>query len=999
MSGYRGCMASLLKHKVVVDLQNPRFQDADVREAGTVVSGCQPWEACILRNCRNGCGCTTKKAECDNSMWPFTGQFCEKRDTTLQFYTDQEPGHVWFRYDDDGPSTMDKISFGFKACEPNGLFAKLSGRNENEQIKLYLENGNVVAEYKLGGPQAGKIVVNGEYTSKWYTVQFVRTGLEATLGVFESDGELIEKESTVLSGSNSQLDGLRLLEIGSVRNEGKYEDAFKGFISGFKHRGYRVFNLVVGKASDRTYLKTPGTLPIDKDTQEFNCPAPVSCGPLKQICENFGVCQNDVCNCTLTGYRGERCNKYPVGHYYGFNNFEPGLDIHVYPRPVTTFEDYFAVGIMTYETEGTIFRVENEDQSQYYHFSITNGTVRFDYKLKDTEDFMEVNKFTVDSYDDVYFIIRMNRTKDKISFVVTQNMTKLAESRTKTVSKLAQVPFRNQYRIMAGGLVQRTSLDKITSDWNGILGGLYYNGLFMYDLEIDNFRSNQSGDVAIAPIPYTLKPEPPPDCSKCYNFGTRLASKQCDCIYTSYTGLCCNSRDDLYGFQLKKHDANGVVIYNSSIAGGMVDDLAVSFRTARGWGDGHIMKVQSKDGAQYILVEIRDDKLLVTYMVGDRMVRRTFNDDIREKEDHRVRLHRNGNTGYIQLDNTRINVQFVNGKEFNPSVIFVGGGYNGTYVTSGHYGIIWNAVYNGVDVVKQTISGSPGIVAKENEEGNFNVVGYPWPPLCDKGTITADADCSTPTSAPGGAGAVIIGMGSGGKQVPVINPAPAGTAPPGSTAIIAAIMGGLLFASAIAFAAAGMKPGFLAIPKKVAGGAYAPVPDTKTGGFPVANGNNYVVAVGMDEYNSGAGGGSQTGSKYEDSYTQESRFDYTDTGAAAAAAGAGGYNTYNQSSSWYARNETLENQDQVMYGAGSTIGGYGGKGYAGSTAGGSVAGSVYGFGTVTNPDQAFITLSEDIAVDNVVLTADGRYVVTGSNLGPPQVWNTTVSGLLYNLYL
>ena len=35
--------------------------------------------------------------------------------------------------------------------------------------------------------------------------------------------------------------------------------------------------------------------------------------------------------------------------------------------------------------------------------------------------------------------------------------------------------------------------------------------------------------------------------------------------------------------------------------------------------------------------------------------------------------------------------------------------------------------------------------------------------------------------------------------------------------------------------------------------------------------------------------------------------------------------------------------------------------------------------------------SEEIRVDCVHLTADGRYVVTGSIFGPPQVWDLRVS--------
>lgn len=38
--------------------------------------------------------------------------------------------------------------------------------------------------------------------------------------------------------------------------------------------------------------------------------------------------------------------------------------------------------------------------------------------------------------------------------------------------------------------------------------------------------------------------------------------------------------------------------------------------------------------------------------------------------------------------------------------------------------------------------------------------------------------------------------------------------------------------------------------------------------------------------------------------------------------------------------------------------------------------------------------AEEIRVDCVLMTSDGRNVITGSILGAPQVWDMTVSGYL-----
>ncbi|XP_067933433.1 uncharacterized protein [Watersipora subatra] len=974
IGGYMGCMAKVIKSSVLIDLYGLLLDR--LRAFGKIERGCQPWNPCDETECQHGCQCDATNSACDNSMIPFTGAMCEERDEGFIFYINGNPGHIHFSYDNPFSPVEDTISFGFKACQPNGLFTKVFGGNEKEFIEIYLIDGNLEAKFQLGGNQPEKITLNGDFTDDWYTVQFKRNGMKATLSLLNDNGDLQQSETASLKTGDDRLDGLERVEIGSEEiSTRQYEREYAGIITGFKHSSLNIFDIATGSAGNRVRYDSLGTKP-ERNPDSFICELSGGCGPDKQICKNYGVCQNNVCNCTLTAYIGRTCEDWPKGRYYGYDRFEAGIDSYRYPRPITTMEDYLAVGVMTDEKDGTIFRVENVDKDQYYHLKLVNGSVRLDYKLKDVEHSIQPTTDTIDSENDVYYVIRMNRTGSTITMTV-HNSTAIAR-KVKTIANLENVPFESQHQIMTGGLMQQSRLDGIYEDAYGIVGGLYYNGLYIYDLSY-----TPSGDVSNAPDPYELNPRTDARCGICFNDGRSSGNKQCDCTYTSFGGLCCDSKDDLFGFQVKKQGGNAVLIYNSSMSARNVDDLAVSFRTAGGWEDGHIMKVESADKKYYIIIEIKNDKLQVRHKLGPTEQIELFDAVVRQQKDHRVRLHREGNTGYIQLDGSKRNgTQFIDAGIFQPNVIYVGGAYNGTDVTSGHY-----------------------VKTKNNDD--FAIVPHPWPNLCNKGS--PDCDPTPPTY--GGGGDIIYEIGPVGPGNPgsVVGLGPSGgtTSP---LAFIGAIMGGLLFAAATAFAAVGMKPGFIALSNRFAGGAgkgpYIPVDNGKSSGFPVGNGggSNYVVAVGMEEYGDGKGvgggmgGGSQAGSRsqYEDSYTHESRFDATDGsvigggGAGTMAGGGAGYNAYNTSSTWYARNETLENQNQA-YGGGSTIGGYGNgrAGYAGSVTGGSVAGgSVYGFGTVTNPDQAFITLSEDIAVDNVVLTADGRYVVTGSNLGPPQVWNT-----------
>lgn len=1009
-------MATFVKARRLFDIGNEIYQDAEVRTSGSVVRGCQVQPVCESSQCLNSCVCSASGAFCDSSTLPFVGQFCERPDIGYKFYVDRTPGHVQLVYLPPISTDGDKISFGFITCKESGTLAKISGQSRNEYIKIYLQRGRIVVEYQLGGTAVGQLKTSRKYSdSKLYTVQFERSGLQGELLVRDPAArQLLETKATLISGRDTRLDNIEQVEVGSEYDmaSGGHLNPFDGVIIGFKHGINNVFRLTAGTARG-TSMKLPGTsLLSDDPISAFECITDLGvCGPDRQTCQNFGVCMNNQCNCTLTAYTGSLCNEHPVGHYYGFKDFKPGFVKHEYPSAVTTYKDYLAIGVMTYEPNGTIFRVESVDGTQYYDVRLVNGKAQLEYRLADNQiRVIKEDRVDLNSRDSIYHVIRMNRTGSNITFYVDDLQMRIEDI------NIANVPFRNQKHLMSGG-VMWADQNKIEDDWNGILGGLNYNSKFMYHIPFDSNTIGKFGDVEIPPVPYKLKFPPPPQCQSCSNGGLMLDGA-CDCMYTGFGGICCATRVGLWGFQTKKVGGNSVVIYqNNSMGGSRVDDLSVSFRTADGWSDGEMVRIASKDGLQYMVVEIVNDQARVRYnLCGTEYIENFQTVSVREQRDHHIRLHRNGNGGYIELDNIKRGVNFPGCDVFSPSIIYTGGAWNGSHASSGHYGILWGVNYNGkdiVDITRRFDAKANGITVHSDGIDNFDIVPYPWPALCSKGSLDPACSITPPPPLPGGgAGGIIPNIGVPIVPVPVpVETAPGVRAVP-MGAIIAAVMGGLLFSSAIVFAAAGMKPGFFALSKGMAAGAggkgaYVPVVD-KAGAFPVSNGGNYIGTVGMEEY--GAGAGSQAGSRrsqYEESFTQESRFDGTDGGMIAAGMNGGmnggammnggGYNnTYNTTSSWYQRNETLQNEAMAAgYGGGSTIGGYGrgGAGYAGSVAGGSVSGSVYGFGTVTNPDQAFITLSEDIAVDNVVLTGDGRYVVTGSNLGPPQVWNTNVSFL------
>lgn len=1000
-------MSSVVKSRKVLDLGAPELQDPSVRYSNSIVRGCQPQPECVDSQCLNGCVCSADKSFCDNTMLPFHGTHCETSDVGFKFYVENVPGQVTFDYESTRSTSKDKISFGFITCHPDGTFAKLSGAYDNEFIKIYLQDGRVAVDYNLGG-RVQTMKTSKKYDdSKLYAVQFTRNGGQSELTVIDLESKVADRRDTVATSGNRVLDGVNRLEIGSETVAGSVVNGFRGIMFGFKHDRYAIFNLAKVFQS-QTSIRQPGTQIVTKSPEkEFKCeiPGDAMCGPGLPKCQNFGVCMDNRCNCTLTAFAGDYCTEEPEGHYYGYNNFKPGIVIHDYPEPITTYEDYFAVGFMTYEPTGTIFRIQSSDNTQYYQVRLVGGKAQLEYNLNSKPEVItEINTPELHSNESIYHVIRMNRTGDTITFNVD------GYNRTVVDRNIANIAFRNQEILTTGAKLSVN--DVIEDDWNGILAGLYYNGKMWFHVPITaSATSTYRGDVELAPHPFKLRLPEPPKCSRCYHQGIPLPNGLCDCTYTTYGGECCNSMVGLYGFRHKKFGSNSVIVYtNSSMGGSRVDDLSVGFRSARGWGDGEILKIESEDGRQFILVDIVGENLRVLYNLDgvNRSQIYRASEVTNKDKDHILQLHRNGRYGWLRLDANNNTVLFGSSNIFDAYRIYVGGVSDGKAAKSGFYGLVWGLVYNGnkiIDITRSADAGEKGIKLITDSTQDFEIVEWKWPELCDKGSTDVECNLPTtgPTGAPGGAGAIVPAMG--GIEPPkapvVVLPPPVPTAPIG--AIIGAVMGGLLFSSAIAWAAAGMKPGFLALSKRLAGaagkGSYAPVSVTD-GKFPVSGGgSNYLGTVGLDEM-----GGSQAGSRrsqYDETFTQESRFEGGDgmgnglTGMGTMN-GGGGYNTYNTTSSWYTRNEMMENQQQGYGGGG---GGYAGSmhgygtgrnGYAGSVAGGSISGSVYGFGTVTNPDQAFITLSEDIAVDNVVLTADGRYVVTGSNLGPPQVWNTNV---------
>ncbi|CAI2732736.1 unnamed protein product [Schistosoma spindalis] len=325
------------------------------------------------------------------------------------------------------------------------------------------------------------------------------------------------------------------------------------------------------------------------------CTEPITCPP--NYCSNGGICSvlpGNVyrCDCSMTARTGPQCDSNAHGIHIGYER--DGYLIYNLIPSIRTIDDNVTFGFKTYMNSGTLVTFLTTD-GKYWAIKLRDGRVIVDTGGKITHD------FGMRSNDGNYHIINIER-KGR-TMIVTQDGEVLRLSLQGLVN-----PYDNSLTYNAIHL----AVDEKKSDiFRGVIGGLHWNGRYPID-DLNARIVTSTGTVTIVPTPgfQIHPPRPQPECISdyCSNGGRCYAEnyqRKCDCRYTAYNGARCERQSR--GFMPQIIDNGAFVIYQiQPLNRTNHDQLRVAFQTW--YNDGPIVRVIQTDGSYYE-VYLRNGKL------------------------------------------------------------------------------------------------------------------------------------------------------------------------------------------------------------------------------------------------------------------------------------------------------------------------------------------------------------------------------------------------------
>ena len=75
------------------------------------------------------------------------------------------------------------------------------------------------------------------------------------------------------------------------------------------------------------------------------------------------------CDCSLTGYTGDRCELQAPGYVFG-NLSRPGILIYDIEPKIDTHTDEIALAFMTFDRDGTLVRIDNEMSTEFIELKL-----------------------------------------------------------------------------------------------------------------------------------------------------------------------------------------------------------------------------------------------------------------------------------------------------------------------------------------------------------------------------------------------------------------------------------------------------------------------------------------------------------------------------------------------------------------------------------------------------------------------------------------------------
>ncbi|XP_033734709.1 LOW QUALITY PROTEIN: neurexin-2-like [Pecten maximus] len=668
--GFVGCMQDVVINGNKMDLLNAARKQSKT----DIVNYCRPSEPqCMTRPCINNGQCSEgwNRYVCDCKATRYVGDFCQTEAATLAFDSAQ---FMKITLDKESHTEAEDISLRFRTENPNGLLFMTSSYRSFDSMALYLENGLVKLEIRVGS--GSKILTIGRKRLddyQWHTVIIKRRGSQVELSLDNDNpiGDYIPVSYTMVLyvknlvlgyadtlPRNSRELNLRRMEVGRMVKDDNRLRQYSGFVGNmqqFVFNGNHFFEMA--KSQDIQNIET---------TARFLTDEPVLRNPVT--------------------FKSKEA-------YAQLEKLSAYLEFSVYFKFKTTEPD----GLIMYNGGRGQDFLAFELQGGYLHYVYNTGAGAKRVVVN------TINRLNDNEWHDVR-LLRPVMDKQTIR-VDDQHPTVESMHGSDTLH------FNLEGMLYVGGVSKTmyNSLPKLISSrhgFQGCLASLDLNGP-RPDILNDSIKVFSSIARGCQDLK-ALIDRPSNNCHQyaCLNKGRCVQqwnSYTCDCDMTSYTGPMCTDESVSYTFGL---GSSGILIYNypeSKRTNTKYDQMALGFRTTQ--RNALLVRVESTTNEDYIEVQLVDGNVFVVYNMGTdnhplgQLLRKHNNGKY-----HVIRFVRSGANATLQINEGPIVPKNPSGEQlsvFNEQArIFIGGYKNNTGIHRQFVGTLQGLVFNGLPLLE-----------------------------------------------------------------------------------------------------------------------------------------------------------------------------------------------------------------------------------------------------------------------------------------------------------
>ncbi|KAK6166927.1 hypothetical protein SNE40_023527 [Patella caerulea] len=388
------------------------------------------------------------------------------------------------------PASM-VINFMFKTKETSGVLLFNGGRNR-EFLSVELYNGYLHFAFNTSdsSPALRMNTPQPLNDNKWHTVTIRRVDNRRFSVSIDGISTTIASE-----GRDTNIDLQGPLYIGGLPQNMFDQDYVSGAL--LSKNGFQgcLASIDLSGAVPDLVKYGGGSTNIITGCTEIQA----VCGP--ETCTNFGKCVPDGalfrCDCNMTSFVGTICNEEAIGFRLKETRTKDGILIYTYSQGFepSSMTDDIAFGFMTNEPDGILMRVNSALVGDFIELRLENGHVIAEY---DTDSSGKSSKIVQSSRrfnDGKYHVVRFYRTSNNATLRVDDIGARINSH------SVRHGVFDKHGSIHIGGYRVNNAIQR---PFNGIIAGMYFNGLRVMDMAANKRQTVWIGDVAIAPSPFSL---------------------------------------------------------------------------------------------------------------------------------------------------------------------------------------------------------------------------------------------------------------------------------------------------------------------------------------------------------------------------------------------------------------------------------------------------------------------------------------------------------------